>query len=155
MTETTTESIHAFTAMLCTALGNRINPDAESFLDLVANDIVMEFPFSFPGAPARLDGRAEIAQHLQSLAGMITLDRMGEPFVHATMDPELTIVEVAGSGRGVMTGEPYEQRYICVIRTRNGRIVHYKDYWNPLAFLRALHGAAKVDALVGGAASHD
>lgn len=154
MTETPPETIQAFTAMLRTALGKRVSPKGDSFMDLVADDIVMEFPFSWAGLPAQLNGSAEIAQHLEGLSGLITLDRMGEPLVHETTDPELVIVEVDGAGRGVTTGEPYEQRYICVIRTRNGRIVHYKDYWNPLAILRTLHGPAKVEAFLAGT-SHD
>ncbi|NIJ37548.1 hypothetical protein FHR22_002232 [Sphingopyxis panaciterrae] len=117
-------------------------------MDLVADDIVFEFPFAFPGGPSRLEGAAKIAGHLESLAGMITLDRMSTPIVHETKDPETIIIEVNGYGEGVRTGEPYDQRYICVIRTRNGRIVHYIDYWNPLTFLRALKGSAKVDAFL-------
>jgi len=154
MTETQKETIHAFTAMLCKALAGRVDPDAKSFMDLVADDIAMEFPFAFAGSPSRLDGKAQIEQHLASLAGLITLDAMSEPMVHQTADPEVAIVEVSGSGVGLLTNAPYEQRYVCVIRTRNGRIVHYKDYWDPLAFLRALRGPATVDAFLAAAPAH-
>ncbi|MDK2760458.1 MAG: nuclear transport factor 2 family protein [Sphingopyxis sp.] len=143
-----TESVPAFTAMLRNVLGARISGTGDSFLDLVADDIVFEFPFAFPGGTSRLEGSAQIAAHLESLAGMITLDRMSTPVVYETKDPETIIIEVNGFGKGVQTGEPYDQRYICVIRTRNGRIVHYIDYWNPLIFLRALRGSAKVDAFL-------
>lgn len=149
------ETIQAFTAMLRRALGNRVNPAGDSFKDLVADDIVMEFPFAFPGGTTRLDGAQGIADHLESLAGLITLDRMTAPTVHETTDPEKIIFEVEGFGRGIITGEPYEQRYICVVTTRNGRIVHYVDYWNPFVFLRALQGTAKVNALLEGMTSHD
>lgn len=149
-----TETIQAFTAMLRTALGDRVSPQGDSFMDLVADDIVMEFPFSFPGATARLEGAGQIAEHLESLAGLITLDRMNTPIVHESTDPNLVIFEVEGFGRGLVTGEPYEQRYICVVRTQNGKIVHYIDYWNPLVFLRAMQGSAKVDAFLE-AAAHD
>lgn len=74
--------------------------------------------------------------------------------VHATTDPDVTIVEFEGFGSGVATGESYDQRYISVIRTDAGRIMHYRDYWNPLVVLRALRGSAVVDALVGGASDH-
>ncbi len=36
------------------------------------------------------------------------------------------------------TGKPYLQNYISVIETKDGKIVHYKDYWNPLVVLAAL-----------------
>ena len=149
-----TDSVESFSAMLRKALGDRLAPDAATFLDMVAENGVMEFPYSPPGLATRLEGKAAIAQHLEGLADMIAFDRMSEPTVHATTDPDVTIVEVEGFGRGVTTGESYDQRYISVIRTHAGRIVHYRDYWNPLVVLRALRGSAVVDALVGGASDH-
>lgn len=149
-----TDSVESFSAMLRKALGERIAPDAVTFLDMLADTAVMEFPYSPPGLATRLEGKAAIADHLESLGDMILFDRMGEPIMHATSDSGVTVVEVDGFGRGVSTGEPYEQRYISVIRTEAGRIVHYRDYWNPLVVLRALRGSAIVDALASGAADH-
>lgn len=149
-----TDSLETFSTMLRKALGNRISPDAPTFLDMVADNCVMEFPYSPPGLQNRLDGKAAIAGHLEGLGDMIAFDRMGEPTIHATTDPNVTIVEFEGFGRGISTGEAYEQRYISVIRTEAGRIVHYQDYWNPLVVLRALQGSAVVDALIEGTADH-
>ncbi len=40
-----------------------------------------------------------------------------------------------------------------MIRTRDGRMAHYKDYWNPIQGLKAQLGSAAVDAFIlGGAA---
>ncbi|KTE02770.1 hypothetical protein ATE68_06920 [Sphingopyxis sp. H038] len=140
--------------MLRKALGDRLAPEAATFLDMLADDGVMEFPYAPPGLATRLDGKAAIAQHLEGLADMIAFDRMSEPTVHATTDPDVTIVEVEGFGRGVTTGESYDQRHISVIQTDAGRIVHYRDYWNPLVVVRALRGSAVVDAIAGGASDH-
>ncbi|MET0246722.1 MAG: nuclear transport factor 2 family protein [Sphingomonas sp.] len=149
-----TDEIESFSALLRVALGDRIAADATSFLDMLADDAVMDFPYAPPGMTTRLDGKAAIARHLQDLGGQIAFDRMGQPTVFATTDPDVTLVEFDGFGRGVSTGEPYDQRYLSIIRTRDGRIVHYRDYWNPLVILRALRGAAIVDALAGEAADH-
>ena len=149
-----TDSVNSFSAMLRTALGKRIAPDAITFLDMMADHGVMEFPYAPTDLPARLDGKEAIARHLEGLGDMIAFDRMGEPTVLATTDPNVVVVEFEGFGHGVSTGAPYEQLYISVIRTDGRRIVHYRDYWNPLAVLRALKGNAVVDALSVGA-SHD
>ena len=45
------------------------------------------------------------------------------------------------------TGEPFEQRYISVIRLRDGYIVHYRDYWNPIAALQTMRGREFVESL--------
>lgn len=64
MTDIPTESIHAFTDMLRTALGDRVNQGGSSFMDLVADDIIMDFPFALPGQ--LLNGAKDIAQHLEA-----------------------------------------------------------------------------------------
>jgi ketosteroid isomerase-like protein len=149
------DDMESFSAMLRKALGDRIDAGANAFIDMMAEHAVMEFPYALPGLPVRLDGKDAVARHLKRVAGLIAFDRMGTPTVHPSTDPNLVIIEFDGFGRGVETGEAYDQRYISVIRTENGRITFYRDYWNPIAVLRATKGAAHVDALVGADAGHD
>lgn len=149
------DEIESFSAMLRKALGDRIDKGASSFVDMMAEHAVMEFPYALPGLPVRLDGREAVARHLERAAGIIAFDRMGAPTVHRSIDPDLIILEFDGFGHGVETGEPYDQRYISVIRTDNGRITHYRDYWNPIAVLRARKGTAHVDALLSADAGHE
>ena len=149
------DSVESFSTMLRKALGDRIDANAGTYLEMVADDGVMEFPYSPPGFPTRLDGRAAVARHLEGLSNIIAFDRMGEPIVHSTTDPNVVIIEFDGFGRGVATGEPYDQSYVSVVRTKGGRIIHYRDYWNPLVVLRATRGAAVIDALVAGDAGHE
>lgn len=149
------DNVGSFSAMLRMALGDRIAPDAETFPEMIAEDGVMEFPYAFPGLPVRLDGRDAVARHVAGLGSLIAFDRMGKPTVHPSTDPDVVVIEFDGYGLGVDTGEPYDQRYISVIRTANGRITHYRDYWNPLVVLRATKGAAHVVALVAADAGHE
>ena len=149
------DDIQSFSAMLRTALGDRIDKGASSFIEMMAEQAVMEFPYAFPGLPVRLEGRDAVARHLESVAGLIAFDRMGPPTVHPSTDQDLVIIEFDGFGYGVETGEPYDQSYISVIRTEDGRITHYRDYWNPIAVLRATRGAAHVDALIAADAGHE
>jgi uncharacterized protein len=149
-----TETLGSFSLMLQRALGDRLDSDAFTFHDMFDPDGVMEFPFSYGDLPRRIEGREALADHLSMLATLITFDRMSVPTVIETTDPETVVLEFDGFGTGIATGEPYEQRYVSIIRTRNGRIVHYKDYWNPLAVLGALHGAKEVAKLTGAEVPH-
>jgi uncharacterized protein len=148
-----TDNVQSFSTMLREALGNRIDAVAGTFVEMLADHAVMEFPYAPPGFAGRLEGRAAIARHLEEASDVIAFDRMGEPRVHFSTDPDVVILEFEGFGRGVATGEPYNQLYISVIRTHGGRITHYRDYWNPMVVLRATRGAALIDALVAGSAS--
>ena len=127
------DAIPHFSSMLRTALGDRLAPGAATFLDMFAEDGVMEFPFAPPGMTARLEGREALAAHLQLLTGMVAFEDMGPPTVHRA--PDVVVLEFEGRGRGLATGTPYVQTYVSVIRIGRGRIVHYRDYWNPLVVL--------------------
>lgn len=131
----------SFSAMLRQALGDRLAADATTFVQMMAEDGVMEFPYAPPGAVRRLEGRAAVERHLGSLAGLIEFDRMIDLVVHDTRDAGVVVLEFGCTGRGVATGAPYDQRYVSIIRVRDGRITHYRDYWDPLIVLRALGGA--------------
>ncbi|WP_308813922.1 nuclear transport factor 2 family protein [Sphingomonas sp. GV3] len=131
------DSVQDFPKMLREALGNRVVADAVSFTDMLADDAVMEFPFTPPGMPERLEGRDAVAEHLVKLARLISFDRIGPATVIAS-DARTSVLAFEGIGRGIHTGVPYEQRYLSVITTCGGRIVRYVDYWNPLAVVRAV-----------------
>lgn len=140
------DTVQSFSAMLRETLGERLDPGAGTFVQMFAEDGVMEFPYALP-SPRRLEGREALAAHLAYLARLVELLSVSDVVKHATIDPEVFIVEFASSGRAVATGEPFEQRYISVIRVRDGHIVHYKDYWNPLAILRTMRGREFVESL--------
>ncbi len=149
-----TETLESFSLMLRRALGDKLDLSAESFVDMFDTDGVMEFPFAYGVLPRRIEGREALKNHLAMLANLISVDRMTEATVIESTDPETVVLEFEGSGTGIANGEPYEQRYVSIIRIRDGRIVHYKDYWNPLAALSAQHGARAVGKLTGGEVAH-
>lgn len=136
--------------MLLSALGHRIDPGAKSFVDLMSDDFVMEFPYARPGMPTRVEGRTAVLTHLMKVGQGVSVDSASNLVVHETTDPDLVILEFDGHGRAARTGEAYEQRYISVIRTRDGKMAYFKDYWNPIQGLKAQLGSAVVDAFILG-----
>jgi uncharacterized protein len=140
-------------SILKDALGDRLDPAATGFLDLLAEDLVFEFPYARPGMQTRIEGRGPVIAYLASVAGSVTIEHIDNVVAHQTADPEVVIVEFDGHGQAPKVGEPYHQRYISVIRTGGGKIVHYKDYWNPIQGLKAQLGSAAVDAFILGGAT--
>jgi ketosteroid isomerase-like protein len=49
----------------------------------------------------------------------------------------VVIVEYDALGTVVATGAPFRQTVIAVFRVRNGQIVSYRDYINPLPLAEA------------------
>ncbi|GAB3440043.1 nuclear transport factor 2 family protein [Actinophytocola sediminis] len=105
--------------------------DMSGFADLWAAEGTMEFPFAPPGWPTRVDGREAVHAYLRDYTDVYDLQRVTEKIVHETTDPAVIIPEIEVAGMLVRTGEPYRNRYICVLTVRDGQIVGYRDYWSP------------------------
>jgi ketosteroid isomerase-like protein len=118
--------------LVARALQLLLDKDMAGFAGLWAVDGVMEFPFAPPGYPARLEGRAAIEEYLRDYPEMLDIRGFPEQVVHQSVDPDVVVVEFDAEGVVVATGKPYRFSYIAVITTRDGEIVNYRDYWNPL-----------------------
>lgn len=122
--------------ILRVGLGSRLNEDAESFLDMMAEDCVFVFPYAPPGFISRLEGRDALERYLMVLPDLIRIDEFFDLHANEMADPNKVVLEFRGRGQG-RTGAPYDQKWISVIETRDGKIVHYSDYWNPQIVLAA------------------
>ena len=136
-----TGSVETFPAMLRRVLGDRLRPGLETFPDMFAQDGVLEYPYAPPGLNATHTGRDAIVANFQRIRPLLRIDEVFDVTEIRVSDAEVVVLEFKGRGEGVVTKEPYDQRYISVIQVRDGLIVHYKDYWNPLALVRAVKGS--------------
>ena len=143
-----TVSAESFPAMLRRVLGDRLKPGAATFPEMFAEDGVFEYPFAPPGLATRMVGQAAIIANFQKIRKILRIDGVANVCEIATSDPDMVVLEFSGHGEGLVTKEAYDQRYISVIRMRDGDIAHYKDYWNPIALLRAVKGSETTRALV-------
>lgn len=136
-----TDAAESFPTMLRRVLGHRLRPDAKTFPDMFAVDGVLEYPYAPPGLSTPIAGRDAIIANFQRLRKLLRIDAVADVSEIAVRDPDMVVLEFSGRGEGLLTKEAYNQRYISVIRMRDGNIVHYKDYWNPIAVLRAVKGS--------------
>jgi ketosteroid isomerase-like protein len=112
--------------------------DVEALVALMAPDGYIEWPYRPPGAPARVQGHAEIRAHLTRVAeGFIRFDDYRNVVIHETTDPDAVIVEYDVHATVLTTGAALDQSVIAVFRLENGQIRAYRDYINPLPLLDA------------------
>ncbi len=115
--------------------------DIDTFVASMAPDGYIEWPFRPAGVPGRVRGHEEIRRHLTETAGtLITVHEHRAVVTHETTDPEVVVVEYEAVGAVVATAAPFTQTVIAVFRVRNGQIVSYRDYINPLPLMAALAG---------------
>jgi uncharacterized protein len=110
------------------------------FADLFAEDGVLTYPFGLPGQPAELRGRQAIRDYFSDRSGARDLLVMEgvEAVVRETDDPEVVVTEITHHGWSKAAGEHYRHTALGVIRVRDGEIVRYDDYMNPIALARLL-----------------
>jgi ketosteroid isomerase-like protein len=109
----------------------------DEWIQLWADDATCEFPFA-PEGPLRVfEGKEAILAHMSAYPEKIAIDSIEQMRIHPMLDPEIAAAELAIKGHAVATGRPYNQRYVIVVETRNGKIWRYREYWNPLISLEA------------------
>jgi len=134
------DALPEFSQMLRSSLAGLLDPTHISFVEMLREDAIMEFPFAPDGLPRKLAGRAAVREHLENLRGRLQFKGFTVPVVHTT-GSGVMVLEFSGSAVALPSNRPYEQDYVSVITLQDGQIAHYRDYWNPLAVLRAMNPA--------------
>jgi len=111
-----------------------------AFADLFAEDGVLRFPFAPPGVPREIRGREAIRAARAAEAGrrsLLTMDGV-DLVVRETDDPEVVVTEIEHYGHSRALDGPYRFRALAVVRVRDGEIVSYDDYMDPIAMAALL-----------------
>ena len=103
--------------------------DFDRVSELIAEDTVFEFPY---GGYPPLEGRAAILEHLRTgMANFVKSMDFTIQAIHPAADPELVFAEYTSTAVRV-DGGPYGNRYICMLRLRGGKIVLFREFYNPV-----------------------
>ncbi|MFD8544033.1 nuclear transport factor 2 family protein [Streptomyces sp. NPDC059649] len=124
-----------------------LDKSADDLAAQCAADAVHEFPFLFPGMPERYEGREEVLAGYSAAWGASPAQpqEIRDVVVHQSSDPEVITVEQTVAGVLTTTGETFSFPGLLVLRVRNGRIVHVRDYMDGL---RVAHTMNRLTAVV-------
>jgi ketosteroid isomerase-like protein len=111
--------------------------DGTDFFDMHAEDVVVEYVITVPDYPRRIEGREALAELYADYGDSIV--QTGSSDVYRYFDPEKSVVvlEYTMHGTVVGTGARYVNRFISVITIEDRKIVHWRDYLDPLAVFAA------------------
>ncbi|RPE36913.1 nuclear transport factor 2 family protein [Kitasatospora cineracea] len=109
--------------------------DADALAELYAPDGVHEFPFRFPGFPARYEGRDAVRAGYGAAwaASPARPAEVEEVALHLTDDPEVLVVEQVVRGELAGGRGAFAVPGLLVLRVRDGLLVHVRDYMDGLA----------------------
>jgi uncharacterized protein len=110
------------------------------WIDLWADDAVLEFPFAPAGQPGRFVGKQAILAYMSATTERIEVDSVTNLEIFPMLDPEAIVVDVQIAGHLLGNGAPYDQRYVTIFQFKAGKIQRYREFWNPLISIDA-HGS--------------
>ncbi|WP_067820648.1 nuclear transport factor 2 family protein [Actinomadura kijaniata] len=114
--------------------------------DMLAEDAVVETPFAAEGSPRRTEGRAAFLALAEAgrEALPVVLTGFRDVVTHRTADPEVLVAEYTLAGRlagpGRESGPELSAGFVVVLRVRDGRVVHWREYQDTAALQRVLAG---------------
>lgn len=114
--------------------------DIPAWSELWADDGKQENPFAPDGILEVFPDKAFLVSWYQKIfknrkEHVFTLDA-----IHETMDPDVIIVEARARSIVGEIDRVYEQRYVMVFKFRDGKLILNREYFNPLAYLKAWDG---------------
>jgi hypothetical protein len=115
--------------------------DGVVFADLFAPDGVLAYPFAPPGMPCELVGQEAIRAHFAALGAardLFVRDGGVQAVTWETDDPEVVVTQITHQGWSRAAGAPYRLTALAIIQVREGTIVRYDDYMNPIALAQML-----------------
>jgi uncharacterized protein len=105
---------------------------------VVTDDTIYEVLFEFPGWPRVIRGRAELMTAFKGYGGNIALQSVDNLIVHKADEGRAVVIEYEVHGIIISTGVRYDNRFCSVIRIKNRKITHWRDYMDSLAAWNAL-----------------
>jgi ketosteroid isomerase-like protein len=110
----------------------------EHFFDIVADDIVYEVLYDFPGWPRVVQGRADLMGMFQGYVEGIALQSADNLVAYVADNGGVVVIEYEVHGMILATGIRYDNRFCSIIRIENRKIARWRDYMDSLAAMTAL-----------------
>jgi ketosteroid isomerase-like protein len=111
--------------------------DWDKWIDLWADDAILEFPFAPDNRPSVYRGKQDILTYMSSTTKSIVVDSVAGLKISPMLDPDNLVIELAINGHLISNGAIYNQRYVTFFEFESGKIKHYREYWNPVVSIEA------------------
>ena len=99
----------------------------------MADDLVFELPYGPAFMPNPIEGLEAWNQMQLMTFAMFDSFRLEPIEIHDCLDPDELIAEYRSEAKVKRNGNDYLNRYIGVLRFRDGKITHWREFHNPQA----------------------
>jgi uncharacterized protein len=112
----------------------------DEWIELWADDGVLEFPFAPAGRRRAYHGKTDILAYMKHATGRIAADSVEQMRISPMLDPGVAVVELSIKGRALANDAPYNQSFAIFFEVQDGKLRHHREYWNPLVTIDAFGG---------------
>jgi AcrR family transcriptional regulator/ketosteroid isomerase-like protein len=105
--------------------------DGEAVRPLLADDAIMELPFAIPPFPSAKSGGDAIASGMKGGSRLFTSFRLTPQTFYPSPETNSIVVEVQSEGQ-LTKGGTYSNQYVFIFKFANGKIILWREYFNPL-----------------------
>jgi ketosteroid isomerase-like protein len=130
------EPVRPYFDLVRRALGDLV--DGDHFFDVVADSIVYEVLYEFPGWPRFVRGRDELMARFAGYGDNMVLQAADNLIVHKADNSRVIVIEYQVHGTVRATGVKYDNRFASIITIKGRKISHWRDYMDSLAAWNAL-----------------
>lgn len=114
--------------------------DHERWQGMIAEDLIWELAYAPAiGHPAQLVGRDAVLKHVRWFISAVENFRFIDPVVNAFTDPEAAVARVKAEALIKPTGRIYRQEYVVFLTSRNGKITHLREYFDPTRAAKSMN----------------
>ena len=106
--------------------------DGDHFFDIVADNVVYEVLYDFPGWPRVIAGRNDLMAAFKGYVANIALQSADKLIVHKTDSCPIVVIEYEVHGTILATRAKYDNRFCSIIRIENRKIAHWRTTWTRL-----------------------
>ncbi len=109
--------------------------DMEKFAQVWAEDAVQHMPYSPKGFPKQVSGKANLMEHYKAWPKISGKANFTDHLViYPMQDPEMVFVEFKGDVYIISTGRNYRQVYGGLFHVEQGKIMLFREYYDPAPF---------------------
>lgn len=111
--------------------------DGDDYFDLLAEDVVFEYVISVPGYPRRVEGRQNIIDLYSGYGDYMEMRSADNLRVYRDREASVSVLEYEVHGKSVQTGRPYNNRFVSIVTVNDRKVIHWRDYLDPVAVFDA------------------
>ncbi|MDO8361911.1 MAG: nuclear transport factor 2 family protein [Actinomycetota bacterium] len=112
--------------------------EIDAVLALTTDDLVLEFPFRGDGGPRQVQG-ADARAFMRAMPKLFTSLPFHDVEVHGELPSGQVVAEYKSNGL-TRSGRSYPNAYIAIFTLRDGRIAHWREYFDPMVVAATFGG---------------